>query len=107
MKTQKKPKSRKPATISSKKARSQRTAKSNGAPAEPLFDHRTVEHRFIAEHPEAFEPFIGEWIVLEGTSIVAHGQDAPVVADEARARGVAVPYIFRVPLKRESNTGYL
>jgi hypothetical protein len=107
MKSQKKTKSRKPAATSSKKPRSRQNAKSNGAAAVPLFDHRAVEHRFIAEHPEAFDPFIGEWVVLEGTSIVSHGQNAPVVADEARARGVAVPYIFRVSPKREPNVGYL
>ena len=61
----------------------------------------------MGEHPEAFDPFIGEWVVLEGTSIVAHGQDAVIVADEARARGVRVPYIFRVLPRREPNVGYL
>ncbi len=73
----------------------------------PVLYHREVEQRFIGEHPEAFEPFIGEWVVLEGTSIVAHGKDAGTIADEARARGVKVPYIFRVLSKLKPNEGYL
>jgi Family of unknown function (DUF5678) len=107
MKSRKKTKSRKASLASSKKPPSRRRGKKNAASEVPLFDHRAVEHRFIAEHPDAFDPFIGEWVVLEGTSIVAHGQEPVDVVDEARARGIKVPYIFRVEPKRKPNQGYL
>jgi len=72
-----------------------------------LIRHREVEERFIGEHPEAFDPFIGEWVVLEGASIISHGMNAAIVADEARARGVKVPYMFRVVPRLKPNEGYL
>ncbi len=107
MKTQKKTKSRKPATTSSKKPQSRRSPKSSGTAAVPLFDHRAIEHRFIEEHPEAFEPFVGEWVVLEGTSIAAHGREPVEVVNQARGRGIKVPYILRVDPRRKPNEGYL
>jgi hypothetical protein len=106
-KSQKKTKSRKPPRAGAKKPRARRKVKNNGASAVPLFDHRAVEHRFIAEHPEAFDPFIGEWVVLEGTSIVAHGHEPVDVVNEARSKGIKVPYILRVDPKRKPNEGYL
>lgn len=69
--------------------------------------HRATEDRFIAEHPEAFDPFVEQWVVLEGTSIVAHGPDAAVVIDQARAAGVAVPLVFWVEPKLKANQGRL
>ena len=107
MKSQKKTKSRKPAATAPKKTRSRQRAKTNGAAAVPLFDHRAVEHRFIEEHPEAFEPYIGEWVVLEGASIVAHGPVPAIIADEARALGIKVPYLLKVLPKLKPNEGYL
>jgi hypothetical protein len=68
---------------------------------------RTTEMRFLEKYPEAFDKFIGEWVVLEGTSIVAHGGDAASVAAEARNAGIDVPYIFRVVPKLKDNQGSL
>jgi len=84
MKSQKKTKSRKPPRAASKKPRSRGKVENNGAPEIPLRLHRAVEQRFMAEHPEAFDPYIGEYVVLEGTSIVAHGKEPATIADEAR-----------------------
>jgi hypothetical protein len=107
MKSQKKTTSPKLPRKASKKAPSRRRVKKDVASAIPPFDHRAVEHGFIAEHPEAFDPFIGEYVVLEGTSIVAHGPVPAIIADEARALGIRVPYLLKVLPKRKPNEGYL
>jgi len=39
--------------------------------------------------------------------IVAHGSEPVAVVNEARARGIKVPYIFSVEPKRKPNEGYL
>lgn len=106
MKSKRKTKTRKPARAASKKARPRRKAKNDGSNI-PVIYQRRIEQQFIGEHPEAFDPFIGEWIVLEGRSIVAHGMNATVVAEEARSRGVRVPYMFRVVPRLNPNEGYL
>ena len=106
MKSQKKTTTRKPPRAASKKSRSRRKGK-NGTAAIPVSLHRAVEQRFIEEHPEAFEPFVGEWVVLEGTSIVAHGPEPAIIADKARALGINVPYLLKVQPKLKPNEGYL
>jgi hypothetical protein len=107
MKSQKQTEKREAPQISPTKARP-RVKLKNRASEIPLIRQPEVEQQFIGEHPEAFEPFVDQWVVLEGTSIVSHGHDAAIVADEARARGVKVPYIFfRVLPKRNPNVGYL
>jgi hypothetical protein len=107
VKSQKKTRTRKTPREASKKSPSRRKVKNDGAAAIPLNLHRAVEQRFMGEHPEAFDPFIGEWVVLEGTSIVAHGQEPVDVLNEARARGIKVPSIFRAEPKRKANEGRL
>ena len=59
-------------------------------------DHRSRELNFCAEHPEVFAKLVGQWVALEGETIVASGESlAPVVA-AARKRGIKVPFVFRV-----------
>jgi hypothetical protein len=48
------------------------------------------------------QQFAGQWVVLEGEKIVAHGNDPLQVVTEARAKGVQVPYIFRVEITAEN-----
>jgi hypothetical protein len=105
MKSQKKTKSSKPPRAGAKEPRARRKAKKNRASAIPSVDHRAVEHRFIAEHSEAFDPFVGERTVLEGTSIVAHDPDPGVAVDHARTAGIKVPYVFLVEPKLKANQG--
>jgi len=105
MKSQKKAKTGKMARKTSKKARPPRKEKS--ASTIPLIHQREVEQRFIAEHPEAFDPFVGEYVVLEGTSIVAHGSEPAIIADEARAAGIKVPLIIKVVPNLGPDVGYL
>ena len=102
MKSRKKIKSRKPSP--KKKSPARRTV-NNGASKVP--QHRAVEQQFIGEHPEAFDPYIGEWVVLEGRSIVAHNPDPGVAVDQARTAGIKIPYVFWVEPKLKPNQGRL
>ena len=38
----------------------------------------------------------GQWVVLEGEQLVAHGKNAVRVVASARRRGVTVPFVFYV-----------
>ncbi len=58
--------------------------------------HRVRELNFQERNPEALRPFVGQWVVLEGESIIAHGTDPMRVVADARSRGVRVPYVFYV-----------
>lgn len=40
--------------------------------------------------------FARRWVVLEGEEIVAHSEDAAQAVEEARAKGVAAPFVFYV-----------
>jgi len=58
------------------------------------YRHREIE--WLRTHKEAVQKLAGQWIVVEGEEIIAHGHDpAPVVID-AQAKGIKVPYLFYV-----------
>lgn len=44
--------------------------------------------------------FAGQWVVLEGEDVVASSPDAARAVEEARAKGVPVPYVFYVDQTR-------
>ncbi len=58
--------------------------------------HRSRELRFHARHPEVLRALSGQWVVLEGETIIAHGQNPISVVQQARARGVLVPLVLKV-----------
>lgn len=104
MKSQKKSKpSARPRQATKKPAK--RRVKSTGD-AISLIRHREVEERFIGEHPEAFDPYVGEWVALDGAAIIAHGDNYSSAAEDARRRSNN-PYMFRVLPRRKPNEGYL
>jgi hypothetical protein len=39
----------------------------------------------------------GHWIIVEGDEMVAHGVDYLLTLAEARAKGVSIPFVERVP----------
>lgn len=43
----------------------------------------------------------GEYLVIDGDELVAHGLDYLKVLDEARRRGVRIPFVVRVPEHQE------
>ena len=52
--------------------------------------------QWIDEHKEEFD---GQWIVLDGDRLIAHGTDSKTVYDEARAKGYKSPFMERVKAK--------
>jgi hypothetical protein len=62
----------------------------------PASSHRARELEWRRTHREVLRNFAGQWVVLEGEEIVAHGKDPQQVVVEARAKGIRVPYIFYV-----------
>jgi tRNA A-37 threonylcarbamoyl transferase component Bud32 len=41
-------------------------------------------------------------VIVEGEQLISHGQDPARLVDEARARGIRVPYIFFVEPSAEN-----
>lgn len=77
---------------------------------EPCGEQRTAGRRTVAgtrlreredawcrAHPEVLKRHAGQWLVVEGEELVAHGEDPASVVRRARDRGVvAIPYVFFV-----------
>ena len=76
-------------------------ARSSSRP--PAAASREVEHAWRRSHSELLQDrYAGDWLVVEGEEIVAHGRDAIEVVREARSKGVAVPYLFFVESCRQA-----
>jgi len=52
--------------------------------------------QWLEEHKEEYE---GQWVVLDGDELIAHGNDSKTVYDEARAKGYKSPFLERVKAK--------
>lgn len=63
--------------------------------------HRARELAWRRSHQEALIEYAGQWIVLEGEVIMAHGPDLVTVVAEARIKGTAVPYVFYVEVQEK------
>lgn len=63
--------------------------------------HRGRELEWRRANRDVLQAFAGQWIVLEGENIIASGADPAQVIEDARARGVQVPYIFCVDVEDE------
>ncbi len=49
--------------------------------------------RWIDQHRAQY---LGQWVVLDGDWLVSHGLDGKQVYEQAKAAGIAVPFIERV-----------
>ena len=58
--------------------------------------HRQSEFEWMRTHPDVLRRLAGQWVVLEGDEIVAHGKNAARVVGTARRNGIAVPFVFYV-----------
>ncbi|MCP3957389.1 MAG: hypothetical protein GY719_06015 [bacterium] len=58
--------------------------------------HRQVEQAWRRTNRETLQRYANQWVVLEGEEIVAHGDDPERLVEQARARGIEVPYVFYV-----------
>ena len=47
------------------------------------------------------DPYAGEWVALDGASLVAHGEKLASVSAAARAAGVLEPFFARVPRDKD------
>jgi Family of unknown function (DUF5678) len=57
---------------------------------------REREDAWLRSHPDVFRSYAGQWLVVEGEQVVAHGKDPARLVKDARARGVRIPYVFYV-----------
>ena len=76
----------------------------NGEPSQLMDGYPTNEQEraWINAHRDEY---LGQWVALDGDHLVAHGSDARSVYDEARSRGVSVPYLAHVTPKVEAYVG--
>jgi len=73
-----------------------------GQATQTPLNRREREHAWRRSHRDLLqERYAGEWAVLEGEEILAHGKDAVTAVEEAKAKRVAVPYVFFVQPPRE------
>lgn len=57
---------------------------------------REDERAWLEAHGDEF---LDQWVVLEADQLVAHGTDARIVYNEARAQGIDTPYLVHVTPK--------
>ena len=70
----------------------------------PTTGYRSQELDWRQAHGEVLRNYSGQWIVLEGEEIVAHGKDPCRVVAQARAKGIRIPYIFYVGKAAAANS---
>lgn len=68
---------------------------------------RSREMGFLTKNPQAFADYIGEWVVLENETIIAHGADLAEVVAKAKKAGIKTPFAFRVQPRLAANEGNL
>ena len=67
----------------------------------PPLNNREREIAWRHSHRDELQRrFAGQWVVLEGEEIVAHSEDAAQAVEEARGKGIAVPFVFYVDRPR-------
>lgn len=49
--------------------------------------------------------YLGQWVAVEGDTLIAHGTNAREVADAARAAGITTPFLERIGPKSEAYWG--
>jgi len=74
---------------------SQATPSSDGLQLSP-------EWQWVESHPDQLRRYVGEWVVVDPSGIVAHGPSCTQVVDQAIAKGISIPFVFRVPEPNDS-----
>lgn len=57
-------------------------------------NHRYAEQNWLAAHELEYA---GQWVALDGDTLLSHGPDASAVRDEARRSGVDRPLLVHIP----------
>jgi hypothetical protein len=71
--------------------------KEDSAPAVPKKRHRQDESEWMNTHQDVLNAHRGEWVVIEGSQLIAADPDYMVARNIATAAGIKVPFIYRVP----------
>ena len=66
--------------------------------------YRTHEQERVWINAHRVE-YLDQWVALDGDRLLAHGNDAKEVYDEARQQGITAPYLERVSPKQEAFMG--
>ena len=74
---------------------------SNGV-STPAYKTNEQERAWIETHRDQY---LHQWVALDGDRLLAHGQDAKQVYDEARQQGITSPYLAQVSPKEEAFIG--
>jgi hypothetical protein len=64
--------------------------------ARRITSKRQVELEWRRANRNALRQYIGQWVVLERNQIKASGSSLGEAVRQARASGIATPYVFRV-----------
>jgi hypothetical protein len=59
--------------------------------------HRQDESEWMATHQDVLNAHRGEWVVIEGSQMIAADPDYMTVENKAIQAGIKVPFIYRVP----------
>lgn len=57
------------------------------------YNDRKAEMAWLAAHSDEYR---GQWVALDGDTLVSHGLQALAVRDEARSKGVEVPLMEHI-----------
>ena len=63
----------------------------------PKKRHRQDESEWMATHQEELNAHRGEWVVIEGSQLIAADPDCLTARNKATEAGIKVPFIYRVP----------
>lgn len=89
-----KAKAKKTAHRTRKKAAAATPTKLGGNGVSSPYGFRVVEMEWMNKHPEKLRPYAGEYVVVEGTRVVAHSTDAAEAIRVAKQQGVVIPFIL-------------
>ncbi|HEX9928013.1 MAG TPA: DUF5678 domain-containing protein [Pyrinomonadaceae bacterium] len=51
------------------------------------------------------EKYLGQWVCLDGDQLIAHGTDAVKLYQEAREKGVTIPFVEHIVEEKEAYGG--
>lgn len=64
---------------------------------------RDRELEWLRRHQEEIRVLAGQWVVIEGEAIVAVGRDPLEAVQDARRKGVQVPFVCRIEHERSKD----
>lgn len=74
----------------------------NGDPPVTAVNERREELQWLAEKAG---PYAGQWVALDGSLLVAHGDELTTVSEAARVAGVDRPLLTHLPPEGEQPFG--